>query len=373
MQVMIYSPFTKFLDWLSAMMSFILIPVIAILVICYSFSIVDEIYGSILVGIIIFAILIFISFYYAHNYRILKKFANETQYVHFRPSNKDLVLGLYGQVFTIIVAIIVIVMFLFQIVLTTSPLNLFLLSAGITFILQIIQIFFMNHSKIKLISTAQEPVNESLLQQLNEKTSDSSKINHFYFADIKPASLFLSAGVTNYSFKSNICLVSRYFQWKLSEDELMAVLGHEIGHVVHKDLLQSKILLNLQVLVRTFFFYFLLIILRNFVSNSGIDPNLLLIQLAIFICIIINQVLISFSFQLRMFNQEILADEYGASVMGNYNLSHTLKKLPSVIPAPVDDNPLQFLGFRIAILNLRAKKNGESETIIREFSRFSNN
>ena len=98
-----------------------------------------------------------------------------------------------------------------------------------------------------------------------------------------------------------------------------------------------------------------------------------MLQLITLILIIGVQLLVSSTLRLRMYNQEILADEYGASIMGNYNLAYTLKKLPNVIPAPVDDSPFQFLGFRTAILFTRAKQLNETDESVREFSRFSNN
>ena len=40
-------------------------------------------------------------------------------------------------------------------------------------------------------------------------------------------------------------------------------------------------------------------------------------------------------------------------------MAKILKKLPSVIPAPINNDPLEFLGFRIAILRERALDLGE--------------
>ena len=206
-----------------------------------------------------------------------------------------------------------------------------------------------------------------------KRTNDVHKINIFAFADIKPASLFLSAGVTNYSFRSKICLVSRYFQWKLSENELLAVIGHEIGHVVHKDMLQNQLILNLQALARALLIYFLFLNLQPLLGSHSSDLIVIGLNFIGLLLILTIQILNSFILRLRMYNQEILADEYGASLMGNYNLAYTLKKLPNVIPAPVDDSPFEFLGFRTAILFNRAKNLNETDTNIKEFSRFSNN
>lgn len=370
---MIYSLKTRSLDWFSAILTFILGPALIILALFFVTSFTTNINQVVLIGIVIFVIVLFIFRYYRKNYQLLHTFATDTAYVHFKPSSKDLILGLYGQLFSILISIVIVLLFLSQEILTISKIDLFILSVVFSFILQIIQVFFMINSKMKLIDTAYEPVSQDLLKQLSEKAKDMNKIKRFYYADIKPASLFLTAGVTDYSFKSNICLISKYFQWKLSDTELLAVLGHEIGHVAHKDMLQSKILIDLQASARAFLFYLLLSILKNYFSSSALNINLIVAEVGVLILVILAQLFISFSLQLRMLNQEILADEYGSAIMGNYSLANTLKKLPSVIPAPVDDDPLQFLGFRVAILNQRGKNLGETDNSVREFSRFSNN
>ena len=59
--------------------------------------------------------------------------------------------------------------------------------------------------------------------------------------------------------------------------------------------------------------------------------------------------------QNRVLLLEIRADKFGSELVGNNKLAVVLKKLPSVIPAPVDDNALGFLGFRVEILRKRSK------------------
>lgn len=370
---MIYTPISKFLDWLSAFLNLLFIPFVFILIVVIIISSlgIDE---SILVtGVIIFLFLCIIIPYYQRNHNKLTKFATDTSYVHFKPSYKDLILGFYGQGAMVVILMIVVFLFFPSLLNQSNNNSIVILSFSIAFIFQLLTFFLVNRSKIKLIETATIPVDQSLIQKLNEKTKDASKIKNFFYADIKPASLFLSAGVTNFSLHSNICLISRYFQLKLSEKELMSVLGHEIGHVVHKDMFQSQFLLDLQAIMRFFMFYVLLLTLKFFFGNQKPGALIGFLTFMLLVITVIIQLLISYTLKLRMYNQEILADEYGASIMGNYNLAYTLKKLPNVMPAPVDDSPLNFLGFRNAILFNRAKQLNETDESVREFSRFSNN
>ena len=320
----------------------------------------------------VFLMFLILVMYYRTNYIRLTKYANDTEMVHFKPSYKDLILGLYSQGFTVFI-LIMIILFFPEVLNNPNRASIIIEIIALSAIIQIFTAVITNHSKIKLIETAVEPLDNAIIEKLRSKTKDINNIKKFVFADIKPASLFLSAGVTDYGLKSKVCLVSRYFQWKLSEDELLTVLGHEIGHTAHHDMFQTKLLIAFQGIMRTLLFYFLIILMQSLFN--GINSNtVLLLQLIILILVLVTQMLISFSLQLRMFNQEIMADEYGASLMGNYNMAYTLKKLPKVIPAPVDDHPLNFLGFRIAVLNLHAKMNNEVDNSPKkEFSRFSNN
>ncbi len=370
---MIYTITSKSLDWFSAFLNLVLVPFIILLVFFTGIGFLNSNQQIISMSFAIVLLFLLILPYYRNNFKKLTKFATDTYYVHFKPSNKDLILSFYGQAFMLIILTVVILFFLPGLLATSNTYSLLGLSFGLALILQLVTFFLMNRSKIKLIETAIEPVPNTLLSELFEKTKDVTKIKNFAFADIKPASLFLSAGVTNYSFNSNICLISRYFQMKLSKEELMTVIGHEIGHVVHRDMFQNQFLVDLQAISRVFLIYFLFINLQEFfgLTNDGLLFTLL--KFFTLILIVIVQLLISFSLRLRMFNQEILADEYGASIFGNYSMAYTLKKLPNVIPAPVDDSPFQFLGFRTAILFARAKQLNETDETVREFSRFSNN
>ena len=239
---LIYTPISKFLDWLSAFLNFLLIPFSIIFIMIFFISFLSESEAIYLMSITILLLLFIMVNYYRINYNKLTKFATDTHYVHFKPSHKDLILSFYGQVFVVIILMVLILLFLSNWLINADSWNFLFLSFSIALILQCFTVFLINKAKIKLIDTANEPVDHSIISAMNKRTKDVLKIKNFAFADIKPASLFLSAGVTNYSFNSNICLISRYFQWKLSENELLSVIGHEIGHVVHRDLLQSQLL-----------------------------------------------------------------------------------------------------------------------------------
>ena len=367
-----YAPVLKLKDWLSSIIIMLIIPFSILLALFFIIANLDEYNSTLIILGIVLVLFLFTLRFYLDNFRILTKFAVDTYYVHFKPSNKDLILSFYSQAFILIILFIIILLFIPDLVIQSSSKDLFIFSFLMAFFLQLMTVIIITRSKIKLIDTAIEPVNNSIIQEMAKKTDDVHRINIFAFADIKPASLFLSAGVTNYAFNSKICLVSRYFQWKLSENELLAVIGHEIGHVVHRDMFKNQLILNSQAITRTLLIYFLFLNLQPLFGIT-VDPTFILLNLIILVAVIIIQILTSFVLRLRMYNQEILADEYGASIMGNFNLAYTLKKLPNVIPAPVDDSPFEFLGFRTAILFNRAKQLNETDESVKEFSRFSNN
>ena len=323
-------------------------------------------------GLLIISLIIFFSIltYYIRQYKLIFSYAVEVGYPHFKPSLKDLILGLYGSIFSVLILVIAVLLFLIP----RFKLNelmifeLFIFAIIISTLYQLLSILIMTISKRNLLSTSMESLDSSLLERI-KNIPGSEKISEFRYADIKPASLFLSAGVTKYNGRKNICLISRYFQWKLTADELVAVLSHEVGHVHNNDLAIGYILLAYNYFVRTIYYASILLTFSFFQFPLESSISLLILALNMLSSLVMRYLL-----NYRMFIQEIKADFYGATIVGNYVMANTLKKMPSAIPAPVNDDPLEFLGFRVAILNNRAKNTGETfPTPTRSISRFSNN
>jgi Zn-dependent protease with chaperone function len=307
-------------------------------------------------------------------YLELQKLAIRVGYVHFKPSLKDLVLHLITTLFFIVLTGLILNLTFSSLIYASLPFwQYFLVSLLISLGIQILIVLFNMNAKRKLLATAQEPVKSEIIEYLRNKHPNSHLIHAFRFADIKPASLFLSAGVTTYTWRKNICLISRYFNWKLTDEELIAVLSHEEGHLVSNDIKNSYIISGTEAYYRSLRLFVVFIALVNFLNNSFIlGPIFLLIYTFFSAIILITSACLSFIQQYRIYLQEIKADKYGANLVGNEMLAHTLKRLPKVIPAPINDDPLEFLGFRISLLRDRARTLGEP-TIKQPFSRFSSN
>ena len=364
-----------FFDYLYAFIFSFLPPVIVFIII---YTIIrNSSFENMINGILVinFTLFLGIVYWYRGQYKQLYEYSHEVGYLHFRPSIKDAGLSFYASIFSVIILLLVI-LFLFPentlIVLSYSDLLLF--SFLIPVLIQIITLIRTISLKNKLIKSAMEPLEKKILLRINA-IPGSEKIDEYRFADITPASLFLTAGVTKFKGNKNICLVSRYFQWKLSENELFAVISHEIGHVQNRDLNKAYILITLQFLSSSFYYVSIIwglkfVLLKNYIGYTLFE-GILVINIII---VLFNSLFLRFIMQYRIYNQEINADAYGAKIVGNYTMARTLKKLPNVIPAPVNDNPLEFLGFRIAILKNRAKNTKEVEPESdRVFSRYSNN
>ena len=320
-----------------------------------------------------------IVFYFYYKYYIeLREYALEVGYFHFKPSWKDLLLNLLFQTFSIAILTLILIFLFESYLMSNQPLWINLgIGIFISISFQLFIIVLSMNAKRKLLLTAQEPIEPALRDQIRNHDPPFKTIYNMdiFYADIKPASLFLSAGVMTMGRK-NIALVSRYFNWKLTDDELIAVLSHEEGHITINHMRKSYLLLGVDGLFRALRIFSILTALVLFLNNTLFELNLLLLSILIPIIILafISSAALAHMQHYRMYLQEIQSDAYGAALVGNEILALTLKKLPKVIPAPIDDTPLNFLGFRIAILRNRAKKIGEDiPQNTGQFSRFSNN
>ncbi|MHA2305780.1 MAG: M48 family metalloprotease, partial [Candidatus Hodarchaeales archaeon] len=152
-----------------------------------------------------------------------------------------------------------------------------------------------------------------------------------------------------YGISDHICLISRYFNWKLSDEELIAVLGHEEGHIARKHPKKQYLIFGTQGILRTFRIFFVV----AYIAMIGEIFSTLFYETVFFgtafLAFLVSGLLAIIQ-QYRMFIQEIRADYYAGQLVGNIVVADTLKKLPSIIPAPITPGQTDFLGFRISLL-----------------------
>lgn len=304
-------------------------------------------------------LLVIITIFFYKSYIELRLHAIEVAYVHFQPSWRELVIHLISQVYYVVFLGIILAVVLGSILTEPWPRWMFfgialIISLGI----QSVIVFLSMYSKRHLLATAQLPVKPEIVDHVRQNHPKSDMINEFRFAEIQLASLFLSAGVMTLGWK-NICLVSQYFNWKLTDEELIAVLSHEEGHLARRHIRTAYLILGTEGVLRSlrvFCVITALILVFNDLPILSLDSPFSFIFISLIILVFLSSTCLVFTQRYRIYLQEIRADSYGGFLVGYEMLANTLKKLPSVIPAPISNRQLDFLGFRIALLREEAKK-----------------
>jgi len=286
------------------------------------------------------------------SYTELKSYAMEVAYVHFQPSWRDFIIHLISQIYSVVVLGILFTIFLGSFIIDLQQWQYLGLALFISIGYQVIVVILSLNSKRKLLATAQTPVNAEIVDHVNQNHPNSHLINEFRFAEIELASLFLSAGVMTHGWKKNICLISQYFNWKLSDEELIAVLSHEEGHLARRHIRTSYLITGTEGFLRTFRIFIVFTALILILNNKPILTlnTFSLIFLILIILVFITSTCLALTRHYRVYLQEIRADSYGGNLVGHELLANTLKKLPSVIPAPLGKQQQDFLMFRIALL-----------------------
>ena len=304
----------------------------------------------------LFLFLVTLLFFYK-SYTELKSYAKEVAYVHFQPSWRDFIIHLISQVYSVVVLGILLTIFLGKGITDLPQWQYLGLALFISIGYQVVVVILSLNSKRKLLATAQSPVNAEIVNHVSQNHPNSHLINEFRFAEIELASLFLSAGVMTHGWKKNICIISQYFNWKLSDEELIAVLSHEEGHLARHHIRTAYLITGTEGFLRTFRIFIVLTALTLILNNMPILTfnTLSLIFLILIILVFITSTCLALTRQYRVFLQEIRADSYGGNLVGHELLAKTLKKLPSVIPAPLGRQQQDFLMFRIALLRNQEK------------------
>ena len=112
---------------------------------------------------------------------------------------------------------------------------------------------------------------------------------------------------------------------KLSKNELLAVLGHELGHFKHKDILKNILMLGVMFFA---LFYIFANLPESLYQKIGIDPHAPYSVIAMFL--LLSPVFFFFFMPLVNFvsrRNEYAADRYGSELGGRANLRNALLKL----------------------------------------------
>ncbi|MFW9779601.1 MAG: M48 family metalloprotease [Candidatus Heimdallarchaeota archaeon] len=314
--------------------------------------------STFLIVLIVLSALLFLFMlgFYLQAFRTLKRAALSTSYFHFQPTIQDIFLYLIQQVYSVIIIGVVYSLVLNPLLHDPTRLWVYFgIGLGFSFIIQGLLVFRAMRSKGDLLRTAREPLKPEIIDYIIQRHPMSHLFSDFRFADIQPASLFLSAGVTSLGRK-RICLVSRYFQWKLDDEELIAVLSHEEGHLANHHIRKNYVFGSFDTVLRTFR-YFCVIYGVNLYTIAASrnetllhDPLSLLVLASLSLFSFSASGCLTFYMSYKRFLDEIHADAYGARLVGAEILASTLRKLPSTIPSPIGYSQSSFLGFRIALL-----------------------
>ena len=340
------------IDWFVLGFYTIFVPLLITGLLTISLTIFSEIANSLLILLLtVLIIFVFLLNFFIHSYLELRSNALKVHYFQFLPSGRDVILVFIRLVYQILFVGLFIILIFNSLLIKQYHMWFYLLtSLGLSLIIQVLIAFWANNAKRQLLSTALEPVASDIIQKLDIQ-KNNQKITEFRFADIQIPSLFLTAGVMPYGM-NYVCLISRYFKWKLNDEEIRAVLAHEQGHIVHNHIRIQFLFSSMDGLLRSFrifsvFFYL--------VYYSEISVTNLLAQILFIVFIFLTfgaTALLEIIKRYRFFLQEIRADDYSKNHVDSELMAKTLAKIPQTIPAPVSPVAQDFLKFRISLLRI---------------------
>ncbi len=340
------------IDWVVLGFYTIFVPLLITGLLSISLIVFSDFINSLLILLLTVSIIfIFLLYIFIYSYLELRNNALKVHYFQFLPSGRDVILVFIKLVYQILfVGLFIVLVFNSLLITQFAPWFYLLISLGLSLIIQAIFASLSNNAKRQLLATALEPVSSDIIQRLNIQKNEQ-KITEFRFADIQIPSLFLTAGVMPYGM-NYACLISRYFKWKLNDDEILAVLAHEMGHITHNHIKVQFLFSGMDGLLRSLrifgiFFYL--------VYYSEISATNLLAQFLFIVVIFLTfgaTALLEIIKRYRFFLQEIRADNYSKKHVDNKLMAKTLAKIPQTIPAAISPLAQDFLKFRISLLTI---------------------
>jgi Zn-dependent protease with chaperone function len=348
-------------DWILISFYVIIYPLVfGITLVLFLFILNDKTSQLLGLNIIMIIFLMINLFLYQLVFRKLNEYAKKVDFYHFTPSLADLLIHLIKQVYYVVFLGFLFTFVLdFLTILPKTTLTGYLgFSIVISLLFEGILVVIRMQRKIALVQTAQEPVKDVIIQELYVNVPESRIISEFRFADIQIPTLFLSAGVTTFGLKKYICLVSRYFNWKLTDEELIAVLLHEVGHIKNHHIRKSYLIIGTEVILRSLRIFIIIIMLL--VISGHLETLKFDLYSIFFLGLVFNAFLssafLNFVHRYRVYLAEIWADDFSAKRVGALEVADILRKLPQLIPSPLVYDQSSFLGFRVNLLRKSVKK-----------------
>ncbi|MGC9166907.1 MAG: M48 family metallopeptidase [Thermoplasmata archaeon] len=181
---------------------------------------------------------------------------------------------------------------------------------------------------LELENRVNEMINKSGIKKPKFFEYDSPELNAFTYSSIFGPRIILTTG-----------LINSYNTGKISLDELSAIIGHEMGHIRHKDSLRGAIALSWVSIINGFGTYFIFIgfmflgigTLETFFSRDEENAFLTIVIGIVSIVVgFIMKIIAKLISLISLHHSRIMeyqADAYGAYLTSNVYMADALKKI----------------------------------------------
>jgi len=194
--------------------------------------------------------------------------------------------------------------------------------------------------KVKLIEQPQSKNEEWLVQTVNRQAKEAGIGNPEI--GIFPASQ-ANAFATGWNRNDALVAVSEGMLQRFEEEEIEAVLGHEIGHVANGDMITLALI---QGVVNTFVMFLARVI--GFVVDRMVLKNERGLGIGYFLTTILAEIVLAILASMIVFwfsrRREFEADEQGAKLGSRLGMIHALERLKTDAqqPSPMPDSMKAF-------------------------------